>query len=372
MALQFSGTGQNLSIATAVVTAVPCSFACWINPAAFLGVPGVMFVTDSLANNRLGMFINTTGTVAAQSDQASTSVAATSVITLTAGTWYHLVAVFASATSRTLYINGASAATNATNNTPTGLASSSYASIATGHMLNGTIAYPGIWGVALSAGDVTSLYNAGAGADPSTVQHASLLSLNYLQSSPFVDAISSTTWTITGSPTIVADPFTISGLTPTVTASAATSITTTAAVLNGNISSTGGTDATVAGFNWGLTTGYGNVASTTADFGTGAFSQPLAGLTANTTYHYQAFATNPNGTGTSTDATFSTNAVSVVSTAMVDSTMLLSGLSGAMATLLFPLATLQRNEYRTFQEFAHKMGWDTRVDVAQAFFSNLS
>ena len=98
----------------------------------------------------------------------------------------------------------------------------------------------------------------------------------------------------------------------TVTVQAATSVTQTTATLNGNLTATGGVNATVEGFNYGLTTGYGTVASTTGTFGTGAYTQAITGLTCNTLYHYQSFATNTSGTGTSADQTFTTSACDVV------------------------------------------------------------
>jgi hypothetical protein len=75
--------------------------------------------------------------------------------------------------------------------------------------------------------------------------------------------------------------------------------------LNSSIVTLGpGGNATIQGFNWGLTTAYGNVASASGSFGTGAFSQSLTGLTAGTTYHYQAFSTSPDGTTVTGDFTF--------------------------------------------------------------------
>lgn len=91
---------------------------------------------------------------------------------------------------------------------------------------------------------------------------------------------------------------------PTVTAQAATNITTTSATFNGNITATGGANATSEGFNWGLTSGYGNTVSASGSFGTGAFLQILTNLSPGQTYHYQAFATNSGGTGTSSDVVF--------------------------------------------------------------------
>jgi len=93
---------------------------------------------------------------------------------------------------------------------------------------------------------------------------------------------------------------------PTVILAATTVNSTTSVTLNGTITSTGGQNVTIEGFKWGLTTAYGNTSSTSGSFSTGTFSQTLNGLAPNTTYHFQAFATNPNGTTSTTDGTFLT------------------------------------------------------------------
>lgn len=101
--------------------------------------------------------------------------------------------------------------------------------------------------------------------------------------------------------------------TPAVLTSAATNVTTNSLTLNGSISSNNNSSSTDRGFNWGTTSSYGNVASTTGLFSAGSFSQNLSGLTCGTTYHYQAFATNYIGTATTSDSTFTTLDCSAVS-----------------------------------------------------------
>ena len=81
------------------------------------------------------------------------------------------------------------------------------------------------------------------------------------------------------------------------------------ATLNGAIATPDSAgNATVVGFNYGLTTSYGNTASVAGSFAAGAFALLISGLQLNTTYHYQAFAVGPTGTGVSADGTFTTSA----------------------------------------------------------------
>jgi hypothetical protein len=97
---------------------------------------------------------------------------------------------------------------------------------------------------------------------------------------------------------------------PTLDISSASSISPSSAILNGVMTSIGNASATIEGFNYGTSTAYGIVASTTGSFGAGPFSESVSTLNPDTTYHFQAFATNSAGTGTSTDATFTTASVS--------------------------------------------------------------
>ncbi len=88
---------------------------------------------------------------------------------------------------------------------------------------------------------------------------------------------------------------------PTVTTQSASSVLETSATLNGNITATGGSNATVRGFAWGTNSSLsGGDTATTTDNGTwevGAFTANLATLTCGTTYYSRAYATNPTGTG---------------------------------------------------------------------------
>ncbi len=93
---------------------------------------------------------------------------------------------------------------------------------------------------------------------------------------------------------------------PTVTASSTTATTTTTITLNGNITSTGNENPSLRGFNYGTTVSYGTYTIESGSFDVGSFSSFISGLTCNTTYYYQAYAKNSNGTSTSAGDTFTT------------------------------------------------------------------
>ena len=97
---------------------------------------------------------------------------------------------------------------------------------------------------------------------------------------------------------------------PTVTTSAATTITTNSAVLGGNVTSDGNATVTEKGIVY-ATTPNPTTANTKVAMGsgTGSFNQSVAGLTANTTYYVRAYAINSVGTAYGTQVSFTTSQI---------------------------------------------------------------
>ena len=96
-------------------------------------------------------------------------------------------------------------------------------------------------------------------------------------------------------------------LTPTISSTAASSITNATASSGGNVTSDGGASVTVRGVCWSTSVNPTILDSKTSDgTGTGSFSSSLTGLTGLTTYHYRAYATNSVGTSYGDDLTFTT------------------------------------------------------------------
>jgi len=91
-----------------------------------------------------------------------------------------------------------------------------------------------------------------------------------------------------------------------------TSITTTTAVLGGNITDLGCSNITEIGIEWsttdGFTEGTGTEVSETsgAPYSTGAFTVNVSGLSASTVYYFKAYAENSGGRVYTTQGTFTT------------------------------------------------------------------
>jgi hypothetical protein len=99
---------------------------------------------------------------------------------------------------------------------------------------------------------------------------------------------------------------------PTVTTQAASSVTASAATLNGTITDTGGATSTVRGFAWGTNSALsgGDTATTTenGNFDLGAFTGSLSSLTGSTQYFFRPYSTNSGDTGFGSIDNFTTDA----------------------------------------------------------------
>ena len=98
---------------------------------------------------------------------------------------------------------------------------------------------------------------------------------------------------------------------PTITTQSASSVTATTATLNGNITATGGSNATTRGFAYSTSATLATVIATTSasgSFSTGAYTDSVSSLTCNTAYYARAYATNSGGTGYGSIQSFTTSA----------------------------------------------------------------
>ena len=101
---------------------------------------------------------------------------------------------------------------------------------------------------------------------------------------------------------------TITPTIPTVQTNAATSISTSSATLNGNVTATGSDPVTVRGFVYG--TSESNLSSNVeSGSGTGSYTKTITGLSHSTTYYYKAYATNAVGTSYGEVKQFTTVAI---------------------------------------------------------------
>ncbi len=109
----------------------------------------------------------------------------------------------------------------------------------------------------------------------------------------------------------------VEGGPPVVVTGAVTGVSSSGATLRGNVTDHGGLTVTERGFVCGTaenpTIGDPDVIQVTAGSGTGEFSAALSSLSANTTYHVRAYATNAADTSYGGDRTFTTLSVTLAS-----------------------------------------------------------
>jgi len=123
---------------------------------------------------------------------------------------------------------------------------------------------------------------------------------------------------------------------PIATTTPASAISTISATSGGNVTSDGGGTVTARGVCWGTSANPTLANNYTANgTGTGTFASSITGLTANTTYHVRAYATNAAGTAYGLDQNFTTTPANppTVTTASVSGITTTSAISGGNVTL---------------------------------------
>lgn len=107
--------------------------------------------------------------------------------------------------------------------------------------------------------------------------------------------------------------FKTSPLLPVVTTAVPYATSTITGAGGGNVTSDGGSPVTARGVCWSTTANPTITNSRSNDgAGTGSFTSEITGLSANTTYHVRAYATNSVGTAYGNDRTFTTDPVTVI------------------------------------------------------------
>lgn len=183
MAYTFNGSSQYIS-ATHPVADVPLTLACWFKSNSATG-QGLVNISSLGGNNyRVQLQANLAAKPlrATQQGLNSSNSAATgtaeSTTGYTAGDWAHACGVFASITSRTVYLNGDGSATDTTQITTSSAAidrlwiGANSNSAGPALYCDGSIAEVGVWNVALTAAEVAIL---ATGASPTLVRPQSLV-----------------------------------------------------------------------------------------------------------------------------------------------------------------------------------------------------
>ncbi len=161
MAYEFNGSNQYANTASTPVTAAPLTLACWFFANNTTADHTLVSVNGSSSSTYFQL--QAAGSVAGDPVRAvtfSSLAIAASTSGFSASTWSHAAGVFESSTSRTVYLNGGSSATNTAISTPASIVRISIGVISWNtpvNYANGRVAEVGIWNAALTAAEIASL-----------------------------------------------------------------------------------------------------------------------------------------------------------------------------------------------------------------------
>lgn len=199
-------SGNNLSAAAGVVTAMPLSMACWFNPTSAATAGILMCQDEAVSGDAYTIRKQAAGTLSCQSIAGGAAATATTSTSYTAGAWHHACAVFTSATSRTIYLNGGGVGTNATSKSPAAPTKTNLGFLTGPSVIYaGDLAVPAIWNAALTAADAAQLFS---GASPLLIRPDVLVAYWPLigRTSPEIDLVGGFAMTVTGTPTAAPHP----------------------------------------------------------------------------------------------------------------------------------------------------------------------
>lgn len=185
MAYDFNGSTQYLRLSSAPVTVAPLTIAAWGQVDVSTNGEYTLCSIDDFDYNVGGNsqeftieFGADAGSInpIAMAGSAGTNGFAIGATSLSTGTWYHFAGVFASSTSRTIYLNGSSDGSDTTSVTPTNVSDvgigTTFKASAGSKFMNGKVGEIGIWNVALTVAEIGSLAD---GASPLFVRPQSLV-----------------------------------------------------------------------------------------------------------------------------------------------------------------------------------------------------
>ena len=193
------GTSDYVEKTSAIVSAYPFSFGCWIKPESVAAGAILSIAVSGSTDNYWKLEISGSNVIRFRTRASAANSDALTAATVSVGTWYYVGLTATSATSRAVFL-GTDKGTNTTNKTPTGMDRTSIGRSAesTGNgYFDGIISQPCIWNVALSDADHALL----AGGDhPLSVQNGSIVSYwPFNGGSPELDSVGSNNLTVGGS-----------------------------------------------------------------------------------------------------------------------------------------------------------------------------
>lgn len=169
-----SASSQQLTLASAILTGPPLTFACWYRPTTSAAQQTFVSVQDaSSAANFHDLSMGATGHIQARSfDTGANLFTAVSTGAVTNGTWAHAACTMSTLSNRVAYLNGVAGTADTNTSAAAGLVITRVGGQGSGNFTNGDLAEVGIWNVVLTQNEITAL---SAGVPPWLVRPSSLL-----------------------------------------------------------------------------------------------------------------------------------------------------------------------------------------------------
>lgn len=160
MSIDFDGTGDFYSLASATLSATPVTIAAWVYPHATGANHQIYGCTDGDASDLIALHLESTDSMICNFRVAGSFAQAKSTTTISsADVWYHGIAIAASSTDRRAYLDGGGEGQNTTSKSfPSGMSATGLGARSAGsNEANARIAEVGVWNVALGAGERAAL-----------------------------------------------------------------------------------------------------------------------------------------------------------------------------------------------------------------------
>lgn len=178
MSRDFNGSSDRIVLPGAILTATPLTISCMAYSTGGGSFP-ILVKIGGQPNNSYFMLYRSGGKLSAGVANSTPSFGdSLSVANIPSNAWCHCAGVFTSSTSRQSFLDGVASTANTTNLTPSGLTNTTigtYTNPPDGVFNNywqGRIAEVGIWNVALTADEITSLSK---GISPALIRRQSLV-----------------------------------------------------------------------------------------------------------------------------------------------------------------------------------------------------
>ena len=158
---------------------------------------------------------------------------------------------------------------------------------------------------------------------------------------------------------------------PTLSTSAVSDITSTTATCGGIITSDGGDAVTVRGVCWGTSQNPTTSNSKSADgTGSGSFTSSITGLTSGTTYYVRAYATNSAGTAYGSNITFTTTSGTGGSVTDVDGNLYTTLTIGTQVWMASNLKTTKYNDNTAIPLIIDGTQWENLSTPGYCWYNN--